>query len=160
MGFWGAVGKIVSGKPVFEPQDNPAANGQAASGVPGAQPARRTEDPVVRIKRVECRASGPRLEVFADIHNEAREPIYLDRIILSGKNRELDSQLNAGQARQYLIYSGPLLMQPPKGYAEVHYRKQRDGDYFADYHEIRSRNMGREGYEITELLMRGPVRDI
>lgn len=160
MGFFGALGKIVAGKPVFEPEDNPAQNGQSAEDTSGTLPVRPSEDPVVRIKRVECRPSGSRLDVYADIHNEAGEPVFLDKILLMGTQRELDSQLNPGQSRQYLIYSGPLMTQPPKGFAEVHYRKQSDGDYFADYHEIRSRQMGEEGYEITELLMRGPVRDI
>lgn len=160
MGLFGAIGKIIAGKPVFEPEQKVANGGQSVDSTAATRPVSRTEDPVVRVKRVECRASGPRLEIFADIHNEAHEPIFLDRIILAGNRRELDSQLNAGQARQYLVYSGPLMSQPPKGYAEIHYRKQTDGDYFADYHEIRSRRIGDEGYEITELLMRGPVRDI
>jgi len=115
---------------------------------------------VVRIGRIENRTSGPQLQVFADIHNESHEPIFLDRILLAGSHRELDTQLRPGESRQFLIYVGPLFTTPPRGYAEIHYRRQSDGDYFADYHEIRRHQEGAQGYFVTELLLRGPVKDI
>lgn len=160
MGFFGALGKIVAGKPVFEPEQNGTSGSTPTPQSTGPMPAGPKAVPVVRFGRVECHASGPRIDVYADIHNESQEAIFLDRILLPGSKRELDSQLNPGQSRQYLIYSGPLLSQPVHGCAEVHYRKQSDGDYFAGYHEIRCKPEGAAGYVITELLLRGPARDI
>jgi hypothetical protein len=142
------------GKPAYGPETaEPAA--QVA-----AEPAAGKTTPIVRIGRVECRANGSRLDVYADIHNESAEVIFLDKILLLGTTRELDSQLRPGEARQFRLYSGTLLQGQPGGYAEVRYRKQGDGDYFADYHEIRTRQQGQQGYYITEFLMRGPVKDI
>lgn len=171
MGFFGALGKILAGKPVYTPEDASGAgavppmqpdpaNPDAYAAPPevGATPAKTI--PVVRLGRVECRASGQRVDIYVDMRNESAEPIFLDRILLLGTKRELDSQLRAGEGRQFVVYSGPLLTNPPSGYAEVQYRKQVDGDYFANYHQIRSQQEGDHGYVITEFRMQGPVKDI
>lgn len=164
MGFFGALGKIMAGKPVYTPEDVAK---QAGTDAPASQPqtvasspAGPKSIPVVRLGRVECRVSGSRLDIYADIHNESNEALFLDRIFVLGTKRELDSQLRPGEAKQYAVYSGPLLANAPSGYAEVQYRKQSDGDYFADYHQIRSRPTGAHGYEVTEFRMQGPVKDI
>lgn len=156
MGFLDAVVKIIAGKPVFEPEGQQSGSG----GQSVTPPAGPKAIPVVRVGRVECNVSGQRLDVYADIHNESHDVVYLDRILLAGRNQELDSQLNAGQSRQYHIYAGPLLASPPHRNAELQYRKQADGDYFADFHEVRTKQEGSQGHLITELLLRGPVRDI
>lgn len=162
MGFLQGLGRLLAGKPVFEAPPQPVAPGQTVPQTVDqkAAPSQLKTIPMVRIGRVECQASGNNLNVFAEVHNDSHDPIFLDRIMLAGKTRELDTQLRAGESRQFHIYAGPLLTTPPSGYAEVQYRKQSDGDYFADYHEIRTRAEGDKGYFITELLQRGPVRDI
>lgn len=160
MGFFGALGKIMSGKPVYENKpggnEDPAYSGPE-SGLPSAAGPKFI--PVVRIGRVENRISGNRLDIYADIHNQSNEALFLDRVFFIGIKRELDSQLRPGEARQFIVYSGPLLMRQPDGYAELQYRKQSDGDYFANYHQVRSRQEG-SNWQVSELLMQGPVKDI
>ncbi len=174
MGFFGSLGKVLSGKPVFEPKQSqgelkPAelaalqANQTDTALGPVAQQnqtSTRRTPPVVRVGRVENQVSGGRLDVYADIRNESAEPIFLDRILLLGVVRQLDAQLQPGQTQQFVVYSGQLFANEPRGYAEVQYRTAADGDYFSDRHEIRSRQEGANGYYITECLLRGPVKDV
>jgi hypothetical protein len=150
MGIFGAFGRALSGKPAYgpvTPAEQPTPQGEASI-------------PNVRIERVECHVSGDELTVYAEIRNEANEPIFLDKVLLVGAKHELDSQLQAGESRQFLLYTGRQFATPPTGYVELQYRKQNDGDYFASYHTIRSRQEGGEGYIITECLPAGPVKNI
>ena len=175
MGFFRAFGRVLTGKPVFEPGQSQAGEFKApelaelrarqAGVAPGPAAPNQTAQqrrtlPIVRIGRVENHVSGSRLDVYADIRNESPEPVFLDRIALLGSARELDTQLRPGELRQFLVYSGPLLRNQPGGYADMQYRTAVDGDYFSNRHEIRSRLQGANGYFITECLLRGPVRDI
>jgi hypothetical protein len=161
MGFIAGFGRFLAGKPIYQATTPPATEpGHPAEPTHPVTALGLKTIPIVRIGRVECHPSGNVLNVYADIHNESNEPIFLDSILMAGAKRELDNQLRGGESRQFQVYSGPHFMTPPSGYAEVRYRKQSDGDYFADYHEIRTRQEGAMGYIITELLQRGPVKDI
>ena len=158
MGIFGAFGRALMGKPAYTPEQV-SKEASSEAGQPAASAGPKTI-PTVRIGRVENHASGQRLDVYADIHNESGEAIFIDRALLLGMRRELDSQLRPGESRQFVLYSGPLLMRQPSGYVELQYRKQSDGDYFANYHVIRSRQEGAQGFIITECLPAGPVKDI
>lgn len=160
MGIFGSIGKVLAGKPVYEPtkqNDQLPDDGQSlppqSQQVSGALP-------VIRFGRIECQVSGQRLDVYADASNDSEVAMLLDWVTLCGVKRQVDMQLRPGEVRQLLIYSGQLMGNQPSGYATVQYRPAPDGDYLVDYHEIRSEQDGAMGYRITELLQRGPVKDI
>jgi len=127
MGFLKGLGRLLAGKPVFEasPQTSQTGTDLPQQQNTGATPSQPKTIPMVRIGRVECHASGNNMNVFADVHNDSQDPIFLDRIMLAGKTRELDTQLRAGESRQFQIYAGSLFTTPPSGYAEVQYRKAK-----------------------------------
>lgn len=167
MGLFGALGKIIAGKPVYTPENvqQNQYNGPPPDVVADHQlgapiSAGPKTIPRVRFGRVVCHANGPRFEVYADVRNQSGEELFIDKIMLLGTKREVDSRLRPGESRQFLVYSGPPLTAQPGGYAEVQYRKQADGDYFADYHQVRCRQLPDGTYTITEMLLQGPVRDI
>jgi hypothetical protein len=159
MGLFGALGKIIAGKPIYSPEASSSTSGATPSNPLGQQADVPPSLPVVRIGRVENRRSSGRIDIYADLHNESNDAIFIDYALLMGVKRELNFQLRAGEARQLLLYSGQPLQVQPTGYAELAYRRQSDRDYFADYHQIRSRST-EQGYEITELLLQGPVKDV
>lgn len=158
MGIFGAFGRALMGKPAYTPQQVEQEGAAQPNGT--VQAAGPKTIPKLSIGRVENHASGQRLDVYADIHNESNEAVFLDRALLLGTTRQLDDQLRPGESKQFVIYSGPLLLNQPSGYVELRYRRQSDGDYFADYHVIRSRQEGSEGFIIAECLLAGPVKDI
>lgn len=163
MGFFRSLGKMLTGKPVYSPQDqNTPQQGQPGIDHPVTQPGQPAAKviPVVRMGRIENQVDGPRLAIYTDIRNDSAVPIFLDHVILCGTLQQLDTQLRAGEVRQLLVYSGPLLQNQPSGYVEVHYRTAETADYFVDYHEIHSHQEEDRGFIITELLLRGPVKDL
>jgi len=170
MGFFGALGKVLSGKPVYSPQDQSVQqegsqlmDDTQTAAQPGQQPGQVAGKvvPVIRFGRIENQWDGPRLDVWADAGNESEVPVFIDWVTMLGAKRQLDLQLRPGQERQVLVYSGPLLQNHPGGYAEVQYRTAEDRDYFMNYHEIRSeQEEGGLGWRITEMIQRGPVKDM
>jgi len=167
MGIFGAIGKVLSGKPVFTPQDQntqqPDFGRQTGLGQaePQLNQAAGKVIPNVQFGRIENHWDGGRQDVYADAGNDSPVPIFLDWVNMCGAKRQLDFQLRPGESRQLLIYSGPRFANRPGGYVEVQYRTSQDGDYFMNYHEIRSEQEGGEvGFRVTEILQRGPVKDL
>lgn len=172
MGFFDALGKIIQGKPVFEPTDGQTQPGQAGQagqnpqvGVPAQPqvaapvPQGPKTIPVVQIRRVECLDKGSRMELHVDIQNDSREDVMLDKILLLGTVRELDTTLRPGQARQFMVYSGERTQNEPRGYAEVRYRKM-DGDYFSAQHAIRGRKESDGFWDVVEFRLQLPIKDL
>lgn len=114
----------------------------------------------MRFERIESQWNGPGLNLYVDTVNESPVQIFVDWVNLMGTKRQLDVQLRPGQTRQLLLYSGPRFQNRPEGYVEVQYRTVQDGDYFMNYHEIRSEQEGERGWRVTEILQRGPVKDL
>ncbi len=163
MGFFGTIGKVLAGKPVYSPQDQAKQNAQPNDGQAMLQqPAQQAGKviPMVRFGRIENQWDGPRLAVYADAENESKVPVFIDWIVFNGVKRQLDIQLRPGEVHQLLIYAGPLFQHRPGGYAELQYRTAETGDYFLNYHEIRSEEQGEFGFRVTELLQRGPIKDL
>ncbi len=155
IGFFSGLSKVLQGKPIYEPTDTRSSQTQE----PIAQPVGPKAIPVVQIRRVECLEKGANLELHIDIHNDFTEPILLDKIMLLGTEKELDTTLLPGEARQFYVYSRPQFTNQPRGYAEVQYRKQ-DGDYFSATHVIRSKQDPDGTWDVTEFTLQLPIRDL
>ncbi len=170
MGFFDDLNKIAQGKPVFEPtdanlqagQDGQVTQSREASPQPQtATPAPQGPKtiPVVQVRRVECRDNGPQMELQVDIQNDSREDVMLDKILLLGTVRELDTTLRPGQSRQFTVYKGNRTPDEPRGYAEVRYRKM-DGDYFSAIHQLRGRKESDGYWDVVELRLQLPIKDL
>jgi hypothetical protein len=175
MGFFS---RFLKGEPIYQPGDmndrkdirpQDPLPGQTVPGRPLAQtptpapdpaPSGHEEPPIVRIGRVECSLNGQRLEVYAVIKNESAQPVLLDKIHMFGAKRELDRHLRPGESHQCLIYSGPQLNHEDADYAEVLYRDDTGGQYFAARHEVRYRHESDGTLLVSECLLRGPLHHI
>jgi hypothetical protein len=174
MGFLSGLGRLVSGKPMFTPDDVAArqqggavdtqqtlADGQ--SGVP--QPAAPVDSaprptPIVRVGRVDCHFNGDRMEVWAHIKNESAEELYMDKIILFGVTHQLDRPVKAGDSYQFRIYTGPVLTQQPDELGQVLYRNMARNDYHSAHHVIHYKRQDDGRYIITELRLQLPIYDL
>jgi hypothetical protein len=151
MGFFGALGKVLAGKPIYGDGNAPASPAE-----PQAQKGKVI--PVVRVSRVESPIKGNRLEVNMDIRNESNMPMLLDKIRIFGMTRELDAELPAGAVREYPIYEGPVLTDDHYRDAELQYRTPQ-GDYFVARHEVRYYKQN-DGLHIDELRLQLPIKDV
>jgi hypothetical protein len=159
MGFFGALGKIIAGKPVFETtSQNPQP--PVNTSMPGAAPVGPKRIPQLQLGRVESRLQSGRYELYVDIVNSSQEQVFLDNMTLFGTRKELDTQLRPGETRQHLVYIGHPLTNQPGGYAELRYRKQVDGDYFMTYFQVRFERESDGFFKPTEFRQTGPVKDI
>jgi hypothetical protein len=159
MGFFGALGKIIAGKPVFETTAQKAQPPTNAF-VLGAAPIGPKQIPQLQLGRIENRMLSGRYELYVDIVNSSPEQVFLDNMTLFGARKELDSQLRPGETRQHLVYVGRPLTAQPGGYAELRYRKQADGDYFMAYFQIRFERESDGFFKPTVFRQTGPIKDI
>lgn len=116
--------------------------------------------PVVQITRVKPHANGDRLQVYCYIQNNWSGPVELDKIIIFDTKRELDTVLGAGEARDFLVYDGPVLR---KEHYDVvlQYKTQKEGDYFAAEHTAKfSYRSQDDTYEVGDIQLNEPIRDI
>jgi hypothetical protein len=86
MGFLKSFGRILSGKPAYEPGDFTQADQPQQTQLPDGQPVAPGSPapsppsqgpkvvPVVRITRVECPVNGSRMDIYGDIRNESSVP--------------------------------------------------------------------------------------
>jgi hypothetical protein len=155
MGFFGGLFRALQGKPIFrvysgqnslQPQVGPESVGQQAA-------------PVVRLGRVECHSEGARTDVYADIHNESIQPIFLDEIRLMGGRRQLDNLLQPGQSHQFMVYSGSRANSLHQGYAELRYRTQTN-EYFVAMNQIRFKHEPDGSFSVVEFLPAGQARSV
>jgi hypothetical protein len=155
MGFFGALGKVLAGKPIYDTNSAP----NTATGQPARPGSTAKVVPVVRITRVESPIQNGRLEVNVDVRNESAVTVRLDKIQLLGTTHDLDYDLRPGEVREVPVYSGPPVRDESNHYAEIQYRTE-SGDYFAAQHEVRYRREGDGLLHISECRLVTPIKDI
>ena len=161
MGFFGAMGRIIAGKPVYTPEDIPGEQSVASQAMPQSPAASAGPKmiPQIHLGRVESHLQGGRLDMYGDMENPSTELVFIDKLALLGQHREVDRELRPGERHQVLLYSSAPIVAAPQGYLELQYRKQADGDYFKAFYQIRFERT-QHGFEITEFRQAGTVKDI
>lgn len=157
MGFFDALRKVAQGKPVFDAQQSNDEPQQAEAPPQQEQPQER---PVAAVERVECRPSGPNMQVSVSIQNNSQQNIMLDKILLMGTHHELDTNLAPGQEREFVnVYSGPRPNHRSYNRAELHYHDET-GDYFSALHTVEFRQEQDGTYELERFRLQLPIKDI
>ncbi|MGH7196275.1 MAG: hypothetical protein ACREGJ_00730 [Candidatus Saccharimonadales bacterium] len=161
--------RIVTGKPVFDMQNQPTqVPAPAPVPVPSAPTAPRGPKvlPQVSIEQVRCTVNGANMECECDIRNNSDRRVLMDNINFLGKNVELERYgmyLNPGEKREYPVYSGP---RPTNTYAKevtLRYREESEqnrGDYFATKHNLEFRKEADGTYTVSRIYFIPPVRDV
>lgn len=165
MGFFDVLGRIVRGEPGFQDENKSNSEASAASASP-ASPAEPTINkgdehtfPVVYMKQLKPHVNGAKLELYCQIENAWSAEVELDKIRIFNIKRELDTKLRAGETREFLVYSGPVLTHEYHE-AQLDY-KTKDGDYFSTTHEITfAYNAQDKTYLPSDVHLDEPVRDI
>lgn len=166
MGFFDGLGRLVSGKPVFE---NPQQAGHADANV--AAPANQNSDatrdehggkviPHIELEEFKSEIeNGHHLMIEVWIKNPMRAPIRIDEIELLGSRQTPNYELAPGQARQFILYKGEAPKNESDNKAWITYRWMSNTDQFRQQYRMRYKyNNGL--YEVEEFIKDVPVRDI
>jgi len=156
MGFFGALGKILQGKPVFTPD-------QGNGGQPGApaapQPAAGDKVyPQVSIEHVQCRTTGGGMDIDAFIQNYSSGQVQLDKIELFGHTAQVTTFLRPGEDREFRIYDGPRPTATNQPNLELYY-KNASGDYFCADHYMEFTQQADRTYTVERIRFLR-VRDV
>ncbi len=184
MGFWNGLGKLISGKPVFDtssPEDAKNAWDDDAPTVDYAEErdAKRQEHagntavslydangnkqiPEAGVSRVKYILSGNAVEVWATIQNHSQSrDLFLDKMTLCGQKWELDYPLGPGAERAFVVYKGSILKNDGYKKAELYYKDAGTGDYFRADHMVEYEYESQDGaYHVNSLELIRPINDI
>ena len=170
--------RLVNGEPIFRPgedtedpqysHDKDDWDTPPQAHTPPQQPAQalvpRVDGPkiipLVTVEEAECHPSGQNMEVTLHIRNHAAGNIFLDKVLLFGRTRELDFDLGPGKREEFTnVYYGPRPTNRNYTHAEVQYRDEH-GDYFSAIHNVEFDQESDGTYVIRKLRFIPPVKDI
>jgi|GEM_PF-1030209 len=177
MGFFKAMGRIMQGKPVFDESEGVTeihSSGMNASPHLGSEviEAQAGEHdgiikntpstfPIVRIEGFHGHSDGQHYEVRVEIKNDWQYPVMVQTVRAFGTSTTLGVPLQPHQAREALIYRGPVFPRQPGYEILLEYKSQHEGDYFQSINEVRySYNSTAKTYEVSDIQLRLPIRDI
>lgn len=177
MGFWGGLGKLIAGKPVFEEPKNEG-HGDWDDDAPTADYAedrqiKREESqglynasgvkqiPEASVERVKYVISGDNTEVWATIGNQSQRAIELDKIMLCGQMKELDYPLQPGANREFSVYKGKSLKHDSYTKANLFYKDVQTGDYFRADHLVEYHYEAQpDEYYVESMELIRPINDV
>lgn len=184
MGFWDVTKRMLQGKPAFEvpstPQKgktvdewgdpihdpDPVDVGDATSDERIHRNQRYSTKsglkiiPEVEITRTEQRGSGANTELWVTVSNSSEYPVFVDKSVIFGASQELDYPLPPGGQRDFAIYRGHERRDGAYKYAELYYRDEGTGDYFCATHMIQYEHKSDGAYEIGDLRLIRPIKDV
>lgn len=170
MGFFDAMKKMVQGKPVFEvPQSGQArqADGESTdTSGDRVQRGQRIDNngykviPEATFFGVEPRYSGDYVQLWVSVRNLSQHPIFLDKSYIFGVKQELDYPLPPGGMREFMIFNGKQIRNDSYKYAELYYRDDESGDYFCAAHMIQYNHQSDGTYDVVDLDLIRPIKDV
>jgi hypothetical protein len=141
MGFFGALARIVQGKPVFEANQPNAAPQQpqmpTAATPDQSQPYAASGQkvyPQVGIERTTCHTHGSNMDLDLYIQNHSQAQVDLDRLEILGTSRDLGTFLRPGEEREFRVYSGPRPNNTNMSNVQLYIRNQAGDMFCADFH--------------------------
>jgi hypothetical protein len=171
MGIFGTLGKILQGKPVFEPTNNMQGEHAQAQNQPGGSPfgagqpqgvaqapAGPKQMPHVEFERIVCHSNGTHMDCDAFIQNNSHDDVDLDRLSIMGGTYDLGRVLRPGEEHEFRIYSGNRPNNTSYTRAELT-AKDHTGDYFQLIYYVQFKAMG-DGTYVIDRVQSQQVRDI
>ena len=174
MSFFGALGKIAQGKPVYDTTNQPPAAGDGPSQQAPQQPDAAGEEnagstikrddpatfPVVYIRNTITRPNGTDVQVYCIIHNDWNEEIRVKKITIFGREEEAEYELAPGQERQVLVYEGPPIMQKYEQ-AVLDYETLTPGGYFQAVHIVQYMyHDDTKAFTVDHMQLHQPIRAV
>lgn len=116
--------------------------------------------PRLVIERCMPKLHGDRMEVWAMLYNDSNFTIEVDKMVLLGQTREYNQFLQPHQAKQLLIYQGPVPRTGNDRKARAYYKITNNTDAFMAEYYIKYETEGDGDFLIDELDIIDPVRDV
>lgn len=177
--FWTGLGRMMSGKPIYDPndpdiqqhkpyEDNPIDQQvqDPAAQVPVGRPANgiikgnESTYPKLEIRRVDNHYNGDNVEIYFRIYNPTNMQLWIERVQLCGSDHRIRDDLRPHQEQQYSVYNGKCMKSDHEREVKIKFRTM-EGDYFQIEFEIRYRYLRERGiYEVDECHQHHAVRDI
>lgn len=169
MGFWGSLGKIVAGKPVYDDTSvrdrlYPSSEDTQAS----AQPPKSTFIdangnkivPEVSFKRLKAHANGSRVTVRAWATNDSQFELELTKIELLGQHRDIRRRLRPSESHEVIVYDGAVRTHDHDRHARLYYKIHQNDDLFLADYEIEYHRESNGTYTLEDLHRDNGPRDI
>ncbi|HSE29840.1 MAG TPA: hypothetical protein VLA77_04625 [Candidatus Saccharimonadales bacterium] len=157
--FFETLGRIVSGKPAFVPEDSlQPQNPQIAGGIPG-QGSTQAEQHIqsgpkvikkAHITEVECYNNGAGFECWASVHNGSNDRLDLNQLEFLGQSTDLQTILMPGEERKFKIYQGPHIRSASQTVCNLEYIDSV-GDYFVANHNVEFRQLADGTHEVDRI---------
>lgn len=162
MGFWQGLGRLASGKPVFQDASAPVAP-SATSPTPAVSPFVDSRGykiiPKIDLTHVTSHLNGDTMTVTAWTTNRSDQRIRIDSIEMLGNKRVIRRELMPAEAHELTLYQGPAPHDDHHTRAQLEFCLLADDDDFELVYFIRF--YAQDGmYLVEELRLDGPPRDI
>lgn len=172
MSFFKGVVRLLQGKPVFDSQSQTPTNHllqkhketssqteQQVNSPTTIQKNNPSTFPIVQIVRTETKAHGNNIQIYCYFQNTWSEELELGILRIFNEIRDLNFRLQAHATREILIYNGPSLDREKGREASLNYRTM-SGNYFEAVYEIHYTHTSHNTYEVKDMRLRLPIRDI
>lgn len=147
--FFETIGRIVSGKPAFTPEDNlgKQPKGQTAGGSMtfGAKPIKKAE-----IIDADCVEGGAGLECWLTIRNSSDDNLDLNQFRFLGQETDLQRVVSPGEQYRFMAYQGPHLQYPGPTDCQLEYIDST-GNYFIANHNVLFRQASDGTHEVDRI---------
>lgn len=164
MGFFGGLGRLLQGRPVFEVPEQKSDNAvatQSQGDVPGVRlPNGQKDIPSVEIEEIDVHNDAHHMRIIASIKNHSARHLELDKIHILGTKREIDAYLKSGEEGEFTIYEG---VRPQNTYQKEAWLDYKDetGDYFRAKHLVEFDAPEQDKtYTVRRIKFFGPIQDI
>lgn len=165
MGFFGNLGKIIQGKPVYTPA-SVSKKSRAVFDINAAHESVSHVDehgnkivPNVTLEHCKTHFMGKNIQVTAWAQNNSNVEIELDRIFMLRTKIELDRRMKPGEGHEVKLYRGPILTHDKDHQAKLEYKIVENGDYFCVDFRVEF-NRERENEFSVEQFHPERIRDI
>lgn len=164
MGFWQGLGRLASGKPVFQDDTGlavPPANTPPAAVAPALVDAHGYKIiPTIELTHLTSHLSGDTLTITAWTANRSDQRIRIDSFEMLGSKRIIRRELDPAQAHELTLYQGPVPHEDHHTRAQLEFCLLVDDDLFELIYYIKFRREPGGTYLVDELRLDGPPRDI
>ncbi len=172
MTFFNGLIRMLQGKPVFDSQNQKPANGLShtptadhadspAEAIPAStvQKNNPATFPTVHIVRTQTKIHGAGIHIYCYFQNAWNDELELGKLRFINTTHDLHFHLHPHDTREVLVYDGPALEREQGREALLDYQT-KSGDYFEAVYDIRYAHTSHDTYEITDMHLRSPIRDI
>ncbi len=116
--------------------------------------------PEVSAGECETHVSGDHREIWIKLSNDSPVDLLFEKMYFLGQTVRVDHYMRSGEEREFKVYSGPILKNGAYTKASLYYKIVQNTDYFQADFEVRYHCESDGEYEVTQLKLIPPIRDI